>query len=61
MKWLAVILVIWITLLCFAQEKPDSCKTKLKRLIIQQQQDSKLDSIMVKLAKKDSIKQVKKK
>ena len=58
MKYLLIILLAFITL---PQEKPDSCKTKLKRLIIQQQQDPKLDSIMVKLAKKDSIKQVKKK
>jgi len=56
MKWLAVILVIWITLLCFAQEKPDSCKTKLKKIKVQQENmNEKLDSLWI-ILKIDSTK-----
>ena len=61
MKTLFIIIFAWIILLvCFAEE-PDSTKIKLKRLVMKQEKQTEFDSLMIKIAKEDSIKQSKKK
>ena len=52
----------WIIILvCFGQEQPDSTKKKLKKIITKQEKQTEFDSLMIKIAKEDSIKQSKKK
>ena len=58
MKYLFIIL---FSLLLFPQERPDSTKIKLKRLIIKQEKQTKFDSLMIQIAKKDSVRKAKKK
>jgi len=58
MKYLLIIL---FSLLLFPQERPDSTKIKLKRLIIKQEKQTKFDSLMIQIAKKDSVRKAKKK
>ena len=61
MKTFFIIVFAWLILLvCFAEE-PDSTKVKLKRLVVKQQKLTEFDSLMVKIAKEDSIKKAKKK
>ena len=53
MKYLLIILLAFITL---PQEKPDSCKTKLKKIKVQQENmNEKLDSLWI-ILKIDSTK-----
>ena len=59
MRYLFIILLIWLTLLCFANE-PDSTKVKLKKMITKQEKMTPFDSLMIKIEKQDSIKKAKK-
>ena len=63
MKTFFIMSLIWLVLLALAytQEKPDSTKIKLKKLVIKQEKQTAFDSLMIKIAKEDSIKQSKKK
>ena len=58
MKYLFIILLMTFAL---AQEQPDSTKIKLKKLIIKQEKQTEFDSLMVRIAKKDSVRKAKKK
>jgi len=62
MKIFLIIMFAWIIILvCFGQEQPDSTKKKLKKIITKQEKQTEFDSLMIKIAKEDSIKQSKKK
>ena len=61
MKTFFIVILAWIVLLvCFADE-PDSTKQKLKKIIVKQEQQTAFDSLLIKIAKEDSIKKAKKK
>ena len=54
--------LIWLVLLALAytQEKPDSTKIKLKKLVIKQEKQTAFDSLMIQIQMEDSVKKAKK-
>ena len=51
MKYFLIILLFIV----YPQEKPDSTKAKLKKILVEQKKQTAFDSLLIKIAKEDSL------